>query len=56
MIISGVHGDELAGVEVVETLLPSLKTANRAFSLMVVPGVLAKNCLTKTRYTPPGTR
>ena len=56
MIISGVHGDELAGVEVVETLLPSLKTANRAFSLMVVPRVLAKNCLTKTRYTPPGTR
>ncbi|WP_426955585.1 hypothetical protein [Muricoccus radiodurans] len=51
MIISGVHGDELAGVEVVETLLPMLKTAKRSFSLMVVPRVFAKNCAAKRRKT-----
>ena len=51
MIISGVHGDELAGVEVVETLLLSLRTAVRTFSIIVVPRVFAANCLAKRRKT-----
>jgi hypothetical protein len=51
MIISGVHGDELAGVEVVETLLPKLKTAIRTFSIMVVPRVFAKNAKANDRKT-----
>jgi hypothetical protein len=51
MIISGVHGDELAGVEVVETLLPKLKPATFAFSIMVVPRVFAKNCAAGRRKT-----
>jgi hypothetical protein len=53
MIISGVHGDELAGVEVVEMVLPSLKTVTRAFSIIVVPRVFAANCLAKRRKTSP---
>ena len=51
MIISGVHGDELAGVEVVETLLPRLMTATRTFSIIVVPRVFAANCRARRRKT-----
>jgi hypothetical protein len=51
MIISGVHGEELAGVEVVETLLPKLRTIARTFSIMVVPRVFAKNCRAGRRTT-----
>jgi Succinylglutamate desuccinylase / Aspartoacylase family len=51
MIISGVHGDELAGVEVVETLLPKLKTATQTFMIMVVPRVFAKNSQAERRKT-----
>jgi hypothetical protein len=56
MIISGVHGNELAGVEVVETLLPRLWTATRTFSIIVVPRVFAANCRANRRKTSPSHR
>jgi hypothetical protein len=59
LIISGIHGDEMAGSEVVERLRFLLKARSAAgnppfFTTMLIPVLIKRTRLTEERYVPGG--
>jgi hypothetical protein len=59
LVISGVHGDEAAGIEVVERLRSLLRSRAAAhdppfFTTMLVPVVIPRTSATGQRYVPGG--